>query len=192
MLGPATGQPSSRTCFEAFRARWVSAFGWPETVTCDRGLHNRGYFAKALAAGGVHLRNVGLESPHQLGRAERHGGTLKLMIEKVVTASGATGPSAIADAVETCCATKNAMLTVGGFSPDQWVLGRQLRAPGSLTNEDEAGKLGLHSELFNNPSSEFAMREEMRWQAQRAFVKADCSRRLRATLLRQAVPQRGP
>ena len=76
--------------------------------------------------------------------------------------------------VETAVATKNAMLNIGGFSPDQWVLGKQLRPVGPLTAEDEHGRLGVHEELLD-PRTEFAHREELRLHAQRAFVEVDCS-----------------
>ena len=47
-------------------AHWVSWAGWLRIVTTDRGLHNRGYFSKALAAHGVVQRFSGLEEPEQL------------------------------------------------------------------------------------------------------------------------------
>jgi hypothetical protein len=51
--------------------------GWPNIVTCDRGLNNRGAFEKGLEANGVCVRNSGLEAPEQIGRGERLGGILK-------------------------------------------------------------------------------------------------------------------
>ena len=47
---------------------------------------------------------------------------------------------------ETCLhertSVKNRMQRVQGYSPAQWVLGRNPRIPGSVTDMDEAGKLG--------------------------------------------------
>eukprot|EP00973_Karenia_brevis_P068545 9532991-Karenia_brevis.AAC.1 len=37
--------------------------GWPANITTDRGLNNRGGFARLLGAHGSCIRNIALESP---------------------------------------------------------------------------------------------------------------------------------
>ena len=65
---------SSRECLDSFVSLWVGWAGWPQTLSCDRGVHNRGVFARTLAQHGVLIRQAGVESPEQIGRVERHGG----------------------------------------------------------------------------------------------------------------------
>ena len=63
---------------------WVSWAGWPKELTADRGLHNRGEFSRMLGAHGICPKNVGLESPEQLGRVERHGALWKKVAGRTV------------------------------------------------------------------------------------------------------------
>ena len=44
------GQPTSARCLEAIKKRWISWAGHPNTVQCDRGLHNRGVLALYMSA----------------------------------------------------------------------------------------------------------------------------------------------
>ena len=73
MVKVGGGTPGSAKCLQKFVNHWVSWAGWPKVVTTDRGTHNRGVFGSTLAKHGVFVRPVGLESPEQLGRGERHG-----------------------------------------------------------------------------------------------------------------------
>ena len=58
------GQPTSMKCLQAFLNSWVKWAGLPTTVTTDRGLHNRGIFARYLAAHSVILRTAQLNRPN--------------------------------------------------------------------------------------------------------------------------------
>ena len=71
------GIPTSKECLDAFMQHWVSWAGFPKELVCDRGLNNRGVFAKTLAAAHVYISNVGLEAPYQIGKVERRGGIWK-------------------------------------------------------------------------------------------------------------------
>ena len=62
--GTSNGPPSSAACLEAFDKGWVRPYMWPKYVTVDRGVHNRGIFARTLARKGVIFRPAGLESPN--------------------------------------------------------------------------------------------------------------------------------
>ena len=52
LLRQGHGSPSSRECLDSFVSLWVSWAGWPQTLSCDRGVHNRGVFARTLAQHG--------------------------------------------------------------------------------------------------------------------------------------------
>ena len=83
LLRQGHGSPSSRECLDSFVSLWVGWAGWPQTLSCDRGVHNRGVFARTLAQHGVLIRQAGVESPEQIGRVERHGGLFKAVLKLV-------------------------------------------------------------------------------------------------------------
>ena len=61
-------EASFAPCFRKFQSRWTSWAGWPRVVAPDRGLHNRGAFAKGLAGNGVYFRQAPLENLEAIGR----------------------------------------------------------------------------------------------------------------------------
>ena len=72
----------------------------------------------------------------------------------------------------------NEMSRKGGFSPAQWVLGRQPRYGGGEQGDDEqAGQIGCIQERVD-PTSEFALRMSYRNEAKKAFVHLDSSERV--------------
>ena len=87
--------------------------------------------------------HIAAEAPHQLGRTERHGGTLKRMAGHVITASQAEGAWEVQLAVTQAAETKNNLASVGGFTPSQWVLGR-LPKNGIFNREEEEELVVLH------------------------------------------------
>ena len=96
-----------------------------------------------------------------------------------------------AEAIETAaaivCQAKNSMLRRGGFSPMQWVLGRSLRAPGSLTEEGEADRLQVH-EAALDPRSQFSRVQALRTTAQQAFIQEDADAHVRRGMLGRSRP----
>ena len=82
------GQPTSARRLEAIKKRWISWLGNPNTVQCDRGLHNRGILAQYMSAQGgilaqytsaqgIQVYHAPLETPEAIGRVERRGGVLR-------------------------------------------------------------------------------------------------------------------
>ena len=89
-----------------------------------------------------------------IGKVERHGGLAKAVIRKAVHEVGTTGISEIRALVQEVVGVKNAMMNTSGYSPMQWVTGRNPRDPGALT--DEHGWLDLGAmESKHDGSSEF-------------------------------------
>ncbi len=79
-----------------------------------------------------------------------------------------------------------------GFNPAQWVLGRLPIDATSLTAEEAEGQhLGVHEEVQSGEDA-FSQQLMIRQAAKQAYAKVDSSRRVRAALLRKAVPLRGP
>jgi hypothetical protein len=180
-----TGQPSSRKCLEVFLDKWIQLFGTPTEVVSDRGLQNRGSFAQGLSARGVILRNVGVESPEQLGRVERHGGILKGMIQRMTHELGLSGELQMRGGLAEALSTKNSQSRIKGFTPCQWVFGKLPREPGMAS--DEKMDMGV-IEAMADERDEFAKVNEIREEARKAFIKEDLSRRVAKALLRKAAP----
>ena len=91
LLRQGHGSPSSRECLDSFVSLWVGWAGWPQTLSCDRGVHNRGVFARTLAQHGVLIRQAGVASPEQIGRVERHGGLFKAVLKRMITEHAVQG-----------------------------------------------------------------------------------------------------
>ena len=80
------------------------------------------------------------------------------------------------------------MSRVNGYSPSQWVLSKNPRCPGSVTDLEEAGNLGVLEDSLD-PSARFHLNHAARMAAQKAFVHLDTSSRIQRALLRNAAVQ---
>ena len=177
LLRQGHGSPSSRECLDSFVSLWVGWAGWPQTLSCDRGVHNRGDFARTLAQHGVLIRQAGVESPEQIGRVEQHGGLFKAVLERMVADHAVQGFDDIKVAIAEAVSTKNNVSRNGSFSPSRWVFGTLPRRPGDQFDEQEFADLGpLQGQL--EPGTAFARRAEFRASARRAFIREDCGRRV--------------
>ncbi len=156
-------------------------------VAVDRGLHDRGSFAKGLKANGVHIRQAAVEAPEQIGRGERHGGVAKDLMKKIIKAHHVVGKKQMKQAASVAMVTKNDSMRRDGFAPSQWVIGKFPRRPGMQGEEAEWGQLGVLQHQQDS-ATQFGLLAQMRLTAQKAFVKLDCGRRYAAAMLRAARP----
>ena len=189
-LGIGPGTPTSKLCADVFMQAWVSWAGWPRDVVSDRGLHNRGYFARMLGAHGICPRNIGLESPEQLGRVERHGGLWKQVAKRTISSQELSGADDMRMLASCTNAIMNDNVRKGGFAPSQWVLGRFPRSPGDQFTEEEFADLGCVSEKVDAQSAFYRM-TQIRMASKRSFTHADCSHRVASIMLRKAAPTPG-
>ena len=67
------GPPASEDCLKIFNQTWTIWAGYPKELHADRGVHNRGAFAKDLGSHGIAISPIGFQSPEQIGTVERHG-----------------------------------------------------------------------------------------------------------------------
>ena len=158
----------------------------PKVLMADRGTHNRELLSKWAAEKGIDLKYAPTEAPWQLGKVERHGGLAKAIVRKVIHETPVRGITEVRRAAQEVVAIKNAMVNSGGYSPQQWITGRNPTEPGALTHEDGWADLGA-LEARHSKDSEFAQRHQMRMNAKRAMIHLDCSRRVRKALTRNAV-----
>ena len=182
------GMPTSESCATAMMEAWVSWAGWPKQCTMDRGVHNRGEMQKLLAAHGCEVIYAPLETPSAIGKVERAQGIMKAMLRKVVHDTECIGAKDFGIVLQEVLVAKNTMTRSNGYSPSQWVLGKNPRAPGSVTDLDEAGNLGVIETAWD-PSAKFYLNHQSRMAAQKAFVHLDTSSRIARALTRNAAVQ---
>eukprot|EP00959_Pyramimonas_sp_CCMP1952_P439309 9196604-Pyramimonas_sp.AAC.1 len=103
-----------------------------------RGLHSGGVFLHCVKSQRIDLRDAGVESPEQIGRAERRGGLWNNIFNKVVHDKNVAGLDEVISTTSGVDNAKNGMSRVGGFALAQWVLGKLPRVPGSQFDDEEA------------------------------------------------------
>ena len=185
VLGPSQGVPSSKKCLEVLLRSWIGWAGLPQYIMVDRGTHNRGIMMVEMEKRGCVFKHVALEAPYQLGKVERGGGVLKDMLKRVVNAETVAGELEMSMALAECLETKNRQGTVSGFSPSQWVIGRN---PGSYGWSDENDD-DFQVVEDSDPHSAFNRRAGFRESARLAWAMEDSHRRVRAAILRRGGAQ---
>lgn len=151
----------------------------------DRGTHNRGVFMHELERRGCRFKLAALEAPYQLGKVERQGGVLKGMLKRVINAENISGELEIQMALAECLETKNRQGTLGGFSPSQWVIGKN---PRNLAWQDEAED-DFMAISDQDPTSSFNRRAGFRESAKLAWAHEDSHRRVRAAIRKGGSPE---
>ena len=192
LLEQTHANPTSEEVIKAFDIGWVSWAGYPEFgVFTDRAKYFVTHFSEALSAEGVYFQSAAKASPWQIGQVERHGDIWKSMLKRVVWSEQVSGRESMVHATSAINQAKNSLIRRSGFSPAQWVLGRQTRLPADLTDESEVTRLGALS-LSLTPTSRFYQKSKLRFAAREAFVKVSCSDALKRAELRKVKPSRGP
>ena len=108
-------------CIEALYKGWIQYFGYPKMIKLDKEGAHRGRQLEEWAEGhGVEVQAVPAESHGQIGQVERLIGTLKRkMLAHLRSSDGSPEVAAWA-----MIGAHNTMSNVGGYSPCQWVFGR--------------------------------------------------------------------
>ncbi|CAE7230274.1 RE1, partial [Symbiodinium sp. CCMP2456] len=103
----------------------------------------------------------------QRGRVERHGDIVKDMLARIDTQQPIVSDTSFDQALLVAFQAKNALVRHRGYSPEQIVLGKSVRIPGSLTSDEdlashaitegsdleaEQHRVGELSEVERNPS----------------------------------------
>ena len=185
------GTPSSKVCADFINTAWLSWAGNPKIFQADQGVHNQGQVASLMRAHGIEVRQAARQAPWQIGRGERHGGILKAMIKRLITAHQLSGDMSISAAVTQSTAVKNSMYNHDGYVPSQWVLGRLPHDVTSLLGENEVEALSPQQET-DDPETVYGKLMQMRQWAKECFIYLDSSQRIRRAMLRQTHPIRGP
>ncbi|CAE7373456.1 RE1 [Symbiodinium sp. CCMP2592] len=161
---------------------WVGVFGPPEVLMSDGGSEFAAETEGLLRAYDVFHELVPPAAKWRMGLAERHGAILKLLIMKTIQATTAKGYSETKECVMAATSARNRQMRVGGFSPTQIVLGKDVAIPSSLLSQLEKG----HFKYVLNQDLAFAdarrRNEQIRQAAEQAFIWADSSETLRRAI----------
>ena len=127
----------------------------------------------------------------QRGRIERHGDVVKDMLSRLDTQSPIVNDDMFDQALLQTFQAKNALMRHQGYAPEQIVLGKSLRVPGSLTSDED---LSSHASVEGDDleAEKHRRRLDLRCRARQVFWEADNSQTIRRALLRRSNPVRGP
>ena len=137
---------------------------------------------------GVHT-NVSAGAAHwQLGRTEAHGKILKGMLTRMDSSEPIVDDDDFTRALRAAVHAKNSLSRIKGFTPEQAVLGKMARLPGSLISDNMAAS---HALAESDLPEGVAFRRDLqrREQASIAFIQADNDNSYRRALLRRSRPQ---
>ena len=152
--------------FQFWRS-WARSFGMPQFLAIDEGREFRAKFSELCASAGTVVVRTAARAPWQNGRVERHGGILKMMLEKSREDMPPESLQDLAQLLYACESAKNRFSNRSGFSPTQRQIGQWPRLPSSLLS-DEAIDPSLQ---VQNSSEDFMKLMEMRRVAQEAFMR---------------------
>ena len=192
LLGQTHANPTSAEVLRAFTTSWTDWAGFPERgVVTDRAKYFLADFAEEIASHGCHFDTAAKAAPWQIGQVERHGGLWKETFRKLCWDQQISSYDEVLWATSATNQAKNSLVRKAGFSPAQWVLGKDVRLPASLADEDEVGRVGAQA-LADTPGTRFHRKNQIRMAARESFTKAANSDAIRRAELRQVRPSRGP
>ncbi|CAE7423916.1 RE1 [Symbiodinium sp. CCMP2592] len=126
----------------------------------------------------------------QRGRVERHGDIVKSMLSRLDKESPITNDSSLDQALHQVFNAKNALVRHKGYAPEQIVLGRSVRIPGSITSDEEWSSHAL-TEGDDLEAEAHRRRLDLRCRARQAFFEADNCQTIRRAMLRRSHPVGG-
>ena len=164
--------PTGQEVLQYLHQGWLQHFGFPQSIKLDReGAHRSRVLDEWAESHGVELIGVPAECHGHMGNVERLIGTLKRKLAAYLRSSSAPPEMAVLAMI----AAHNTMVNQGGYSPMQWVFGRNPTASDRLHDgPDLPYWAGMTSE------------EKMRQQLQ---VRLDAEQRHRELMLNDKINQ---
>ena len=112
---------------------WLTPFGLPSLVVCDRAFFR--VFEDLLSKMGVQVWMPSADDHTPIGRIEAHNHSWRLMLHRVVDANGVFTLEELDDAIDMTAHAKNSLVKRCGRSPFQARFGQVPRLPGELLND---------------------------------------------------------
>ena len=133
---------------QAFDAPWGIWAGEPEVgVIVDRAKSFLGEFSAHMTQSGCRFDTAAKAAPWHIAKVERHGDPWQGMLRRVVWGKQVAGYSDMLAAATEVTRAKNSLTRRSGFSPSQWVLGRDIRLPADLMDDSEVARISSLAEL---------------------------------------------
>ena len=164
---------------------WLSWAGTPKEIILDPAKTNLGDpMVIPAELDGVHVRPIAAGAHWQLGKCESHGGWFNTVLEKLIDEFSPNTKDQWLECV-THAHVKNQQIQVHGFSPHQFVFGKNPHIPQDLLNEP----LLVVPATASLTEDSLARSQAMRTAARMALVQMQDDRALRVALLaRPRVP----
>ena len=145
-LGDTHANPTGAAVLEALNIHWFAWAGYPERgVMTDRARYFLADVAEDIASHGCILDTSATASLWQIGAIERHGGLWKETFRRVAWAQQVAGRDEVMLTTSAITQAKNEGSRRGGFSPAQWVLGRNIRLPAALCDDSDVARVGAQA-----------------------------------------------
>ena len=122
--------------FSTLRQFWLKHYDAMEVLIMDQGTEFGADVQHLCQSRGILPVVTGLETPWQHSVVERHGALFKMAFEKARSLESPTTEAEVNELIDFTFAELNRRVGRAGFSPGQRVLGRQLRLPSSLLEDD--------------------------------------------------------
>lgn len=169
--------------FAAFRMAWLQNFGFPLRLSVDDDGAFKADFDEKVSEGGTYIHVVPAEAHHQIGVIERHNGTLRMLLERIVDSMPCTNEDDIDMALVSALQAKNSATWSSGRPPYIAAFGKIPRVGTDLINDPRALVSG------SNRSEAQQQSALMRCEALKAIAEASASSTLRRALLRKSSQQ---
>ena len=182
MIAQGGVSPRADWISTVMKQRWIGVFGPPECLMTDAGNEYASEVETMARSYNIFHDIVPPTAKWRMGLAERHGAVLKLLIMKTIVEVTAKGFREVSECVLSAVAARNRQVRVGGFSPTQIVLGKDVAISSSLLEQLEKGHFKY---VINQDLSFDAARrrsEQIRQAAEAAFLWADSNETLRKAL----------
>eukprot|EP00434_Breviolum_minutum_P035842 symbB.v1.2.031741.t1/scaffold3487.1/size55659/4 len=159
-------------------SHWISWAGPPSDIILDPAQTNLGEpLVIPLESQGINIRVIAAEAHWQLGKTENHGGWFARVLQRVIDDHSPSSKEEWLECVHHAH-IKNAMIQHHGFSPQQYVFGRNVDIPSDLLNEP----LRIVPATASLTNAAIAKSQEMRNSARKAILELQDSRALRSAL----------
>ena len=185
--------PSRNTeqAVKALLSGWMLWAGAPRTLIVDAATElNSEEFLNALQRHGTQCRTCAADAHWQNARAERHGGILQVILNKMDTEESITDYDKLAMALQHATQTKNQWSRHRGYAPELLVFGKSVHIPGSVVSDPNRA---THAVALSQQPEGVRFRENLacRERARKAFAQIDNDQVLRRAMISRSRPNRG-
>ena len=158
---------------------WIAWAGPPKEIVLDPAQTNLGeLMVNPTENQGTHVRPIAAGAHWQLGKTESHGGWFNRTLEKLIEEHQPKNQEEWLECVSHAH-IKNQMIQAHGFSPQQFVFGKNITIPSDLMNEP----LQIVPATASLQETALARSQAMRTTARMALIQMQDDRACRVALL---------